>query len=153
MRIALKLGLEQRTLFNPFHISPNSYVQHQMWSSCCSSCPLPSLICSYQLWLELKLLSPCLPSDINECDTIPDACKGGMKCFNHYGGYLCLPRSASVIPAPEPAITPTESNPCPLGYEAQDDSCVGGCPLWGGGVGGGQVATGWPLSMFVCVIV
>ncbi|KAI4819529.1 hypothetical protein KUCAC02_004774 [Chaenocephalus aceratus] len=62
--------------------------------------------------------------DINECDTIPDACKGGMKCFNHYGGYLCLPRSASVIPAPEPAITPTESNPCPLGYEAQDDSCV-----------------------------
>ncbi|KAF3838562.1 hypothetical protein F7725_010330, partial [Dissostichus mawsoni] len=62
--------------------------------------------------------------DINECDTIPDACKGGMKCFNHYGGYLCLPRSASVIPAPEPAITPTESNPCPLGYEAQDDSCL-----------------------------
>ncbi|XP_042349831.1 EGF-containing fibulin-like extracellular matrix protein 2a [Plectropomus leopardus] len=61
--------------------------------------------------------------DINECETIPDACKGEMKCFNHYGGYLCLPRSASVIPAPEPAITPTETNPCPLGYEAQGDSC------------------------------
>uniref|UniRef100_S4R7Z9 Fibulin 5 n=1 Tax=Petromyzon marinus TaxID=7757 RepID=S4R7Z9_PETMA len=23
--------------------------------------------------------------DINECDTIPDACKGDMKCVNHYG--------------------------------------------------------------------
>ncbi|XP_018584495.2 EGF-containing fibulin-like extracellular matrix protein 2 [Scleropages formosus] len=39
--------------------------------------------------------------DINECETIPDACKGEMKCFNHYGGYLCLPRSASVITAPD----------------------------------------------------
>lgn len=63
--------------------------------------------------------------DINECETIPDACKGEMKCFNHYGGYLCLPRSASVIPAPEPPIAPTEPfNPCPLGYEPQGDSCV-----------------------------
>uniref|UniRef100_A0A3P9NU48 EGF containing fibulin extracellular matrix protein 2a n=1 Tax=Poecilia reticulata TaxID=8081 RepID=A0A3P9NU48_POERE len=62
---------------------------------------------------------------INECETIPDACKGEMKCFNHYGGYLCLPRSASVIPAPEPAITPTPAfNPCPLGYEPHGDSCV-----------------------------
>lgn len=75
----------------------------------------------------LKVLSLRLPSDINECETIPDACKGEMKCFNHYGGYLCLPRSASVIPAPEPQITPTVTNPCPLGYEPQGDSCVGGC--------------------------
>lgn len=65
--------------------------------------------------------------DVNECETIPDACKGEMKCFNHYGGYLCLPRSASVIPAPEPPITPTATNPCPPGYEPQGDrdSCVG----------------------------
>lgn len=50
-----------------------------------------------------------------------------MKCFNHYGGYLCLPRSASVIPAPEPSITPTPAfNPCPPGYEPHGDSCVGG---------------------------
>ncbi|XP_008324936.1 EGF-containing fibulin-like extracellular matrix protein 2a [Cynoglossus semilaevis] len=63
--------------------------------------------------------------DINECETIPDACKGEMKCFNHYGGYLCLPRSASVIPATEPPITPAETfNHCPLGYEPQGDSCV-----------------------------
>uniref|UniRef100_A0A8C7KMX0 EGF containing fibulin extracellular matrix protein 2b n=1 Tax=Oncorhynchus kisutch TaxID=8019 RepID=A0A8C7KMX0_ONCKI len=56
-----------------------------------------------------------------------------MKCFNHYGGYLCLPRSASVISAPEPssqsvAILPVESNeafsPCPVGYDAQGEGCV-----------------------------
>lgn len=73
-------------------------------------------------------------SDINECETIPEACKGEMKCFNHYGGYLCLPRSASVIPAPDPpnqipaGVGNTSSepyNPCPSGYEADGDSCVG----------------------------
>nr|XP_046179138.1 EGF-containing fibulin-like extracellular matrix protein 2 [Oncorhynchus gorbuscha] len=71
--------------------------------------------------------------DINECETIPEACKGEMKCFNHYGGYLCLPRSASVIPAPDPPSQPGTNlestarepfNPCPLGYEPQGDSCV-----------------------------
>ncbi|KTG17060.1 hypothetical protein cypCar_00046586, partial [Cyprinus carpio] len=71
--------------------------------------------------------------DINECETIPEACKGEMKCFNHYGGYLCLPRSASVIPAPEPpnqihpSLENTASepfNPCPPGFEPQGDSCV-----------------------------
>ncbi|KAG7259999.1 hypothetical protein CRUP_020746, partial [Coryphaenoides rupestris] len=74
--------------------------------------------------------------DINECETIADACKGEMKCFNHYGGYLCLPRSASVIPAQEPRITPTVQepfNPCPLGYEPQGDSCVGRCLVIGKG--------------------
>ena len=57
-----------------------------------------------------------------------------MKCFNHYGGYLCLPRSASVLTAPEPVgqsehSLPVEGNeafnPCPLGYEAQGESCLG----------------------------
>ncbi|CDQ95673.1 unnamed protein product [Oncorhynchus mykiss] len=71
--------------------------------------------------------------DINECETIPEACKGEMKCFNHYGGYLCLPRSASVIPAQDPPSQPGTNlestarepfNPCPLGYEPQGDSCV-----------------------------
>lgn len=71
-----------------------------------------------------------LSSDINECETIPDACKGEMKCFNHYGGYLCLPRSASVIAASESPIAPTVPfNPCPVGYESHGDSCVGGCLL------------------------
>ncbi|KAI1898734.1 hypothetical protein AGOR_G00075410 [Albula goreensis] len=73
--------------------------------------------------------------DVNECETIPEACKGEMKCFNHYGGYLCLPRSASVIPAPapDPPSQPEDSlpdevtepyNSCPLGYESQGGRCV-----------------------------
>ncbi|XP_063299802.1 EGF-containing fibulin-like extracellular matrix protein 1 [Pelobates fuscus] len=35
--------------------------------------------------------------DINECEIVLDACKGGMKCVNHYGGYLCLPRTAQIV--------------------------------------------------------
>ncbi|XP_056099717.1 EGF-containing fibulin-like extracellular matrix protein 2a [Rhinichthys klamathensis goyatoka] len=71
--------------------------------------------------------------DINECETIPEACKGEMKCFNHYGGYLCLPRSASVIPAPDPPnqvhpslenMASESFNLCPTGFEPQGDSCV-----------------------------
>ncbi|MGH0176923.1 UNVERIFIED_CONTAM: hypothetical protein FKN15_073883 [Acipenser sinensis] len=73
---------------------------------------------------------------------IPGACKGEMKCFNHYGGYLCLPRSASVIAnnevsggaeidSPSPPQTPPQGpggepyNPCPQGYEpSQRDTCL-----------------------------
>ncbi|XP_031427088.1 EGF-containing fibulin-like extracellular matrix protein 2 [Clupea harengus] len=71
--------------------------------------------------------------DINECESIADACQGEMKCFNHYGGYLCLPRSASVITAPDPVsqseqTIPIEANeafnPCPVGYEPQGESCI-----------------------------
>ncbi|KAG1941978.1 EGF-containing fibulin-like extracellular matrix protein 1 isoform X1 [Pimephales promelas] len=35
--------------------------------------------------------------DIDECKTVQDACKGGMKCVNHFGGYLCLPHNAQII--------------------------------------------------------
>ncbi|XP_051980473.1 EGF-containing fibulin-like extracellular matrix protein 1 [Xyrauchen texanus] len=35
--------------------------------------------------------------DIDECKTVPGACKGGMKCINHFGGYLCLPHNAKII--------------------------------------------------------
>ncbi|KAJ8285106.1 hypothetical protein COCON_G00039560 [Conger conger] len=35
--------------------------------------------------------------DVNECDTLPDACKGGMRCINYYGGYFCLPPNAQII--------------------------------------------------------
>lgn len=34
--------------------------------------------------------------DIDECALGEDACKGGMQCINHFGGYLCLPRSAVI---------------------------------------------------------
>ncbi|XP_041645108.1 EGF-containing fibulin-like extracellular matrix protein 1 isoform X1 [Cheilinus undulatus] len=50
--------------------------------------------------------------DIDECALLDDACKGGMKCINHFGGYLCLPKSAVIyiskdeqVPAPE-AVPP-----------------------------------------------
>ncbi|XP_078062675.1 EGF-containing fibulin-like extracellular matrix protein 2 [Mustelus asterias] len=86
--------------------------------------------------------------DINECETIPGACKGAMKCFNHYGGYLCLPRSASIIthndvpPNNEPGAAPPPaasrqppvlpaggegvgSTSCPPGYSPnQEEQCV-----------------------------
>ncbi|XP_056615908.1 EGF-containing fibulin-like extracellular matrix protein 1 isoform X2 [Triplophysa dalaica] len=35
--------------------------------------------------------------DIDECETVHEACKGGMKCVNHFGGYLCLPQNAWII--------------------------------------------------------
>ncbi|NP_001103991.1 uncharacterized protein LOC563864 precursor [Danio rerio] len=35
--------------------------------------------------------------DIDECKTVLEACKGGMKCINHFGGYLCLPHNARII--------------------------------------------------------
>ena len=67
----------------------------------------------------------------------PEGCRWEMKCFNHYSGYLCLPRSASVITAPEPssrsvATLPVES------FEALRLSHLWIC--WGGmqiGVGPG----------------
>ncbi|EDM12496.1 EGF-containing fibulin-like extracellular matrix protein 2, isoform CRA_a [Rattus norvegicus] len=69
--------------------------------------------------------------DVNECLTIPEACKGEMKCINHYGGYLCLPRSAAVISdlhsegPPPPAASAQHPNPCPPGYEPDEqESCV-----------------------------
>lgn len=35
-------------------------------------------------------------SDIDECALLDDACKGGMQCINHFGGYLCLPKNAVI---------------------------------------------------------
>ncbi|KAM4607207.1 EGF-containing fibulin-like extracellular matrix protein 1 isoform 2-T2 [Polymixia lowei] len=35
--------------------------------------------------------------DIDECALVDDACKGGMKCINHFGGYLCLPQNAQIF--------------------------------------------------------
>ncbi|XP_072843227.2 EGF-containing fibulin-like extracellular matrix protein 1 isoform X1 [Pogona vitticeps] len=78
--------------------------------------------------------------DIDECEIVPDACKGGMKCVNHFGGYLCLPRTAQIIVNNGQEGTASEntsggnSNPvrrtppdnvpsriqCAVGYEATD---------------------------------
>ncbi|XP_066552996.1 EGF-containing fibulin-like extracellular matrix protein 1 isoform X2 [Amia ocellicauda] len=72
-----------------------------------------------------------LCKDIDECIIVSDACKGGMKCVNHFGGYLCLPRSAQIIvdepPRPErpvrivPTVPP--SGPivqCAAGFALDD---------------------------------
>ncbi|XP_071378594.1 EGF-containing fibulin-like extracellular matrix protein 1 [Centroberyx affinis] len=50
--------------------------------------------------------------DIDECTLVDDACKGGMKCINHFGGYLCLPQNAQIFvsngeeQAPQPDPVP-----------------------------------------------
>ncbi|XP_010788809.1 fibulin-5-like, partial [Notothenia coriiceps] len=31
--------------------------------------------------------------DVDECRTMPDVCRGDMRCVNQNGGYLCLPRN------------------------------------------------------------
>ncbi|XP_007906718.1 fibulin-5 isoform X1 [Callorhinchus milii] len=48
--------------------------------------------------------------DVNECETISEACKGDMRCINHNGGYLCLPRTAALVLANGPS-NPTYSLP------------------------------------------
>ncbi|XP_053102390.1 EGF-containing fibulin-like extracellular matrix protein 1 isoform X2 [Hemicordylus capensis] len=75
--------------------------------------------------------------DINECEIVNDACKGGMKCVNHFGGYLCLPKSAQIIMNNGQEATATDTaggrngNPiirrtppdliqCASGFEASD---------------------------------
>lgn len=78
--------------------------------------------------------------DINECDTLPDACKGGMRCINYYGGYFCLPPNAQIIfsndpapdptpvpvPAPNPTPAPVARNPIPVwpGYRGNRHGMV-----------------------------
>ncbi|CAG6017086.1 unnamed protein product [Menidia menidia] len=46
--------------------------------------------------------------DIDECTLLDDACKGGMQCVNHFGGYLCLPKSAVIY------ITKEEGEQAPV---------------------------------------
>ncbi|XP_004551769.1 EGF-containing fibulin-like extracellular matrix protein 1 [Maylandia zebra] len=91
--------------------------------------------------------------DIDECALYDDACKGGMQCINHFGGYLCLPKSAVIyiskdgeqVPLPDnpvPAVPPDQPQPprgpsqsirCPPGHAADEqnfckdiDECVTG---------------------------
>uniref|UniRef100_A0A8C9U320 EGF-containing fibulin-like extracellular matrix protein 1 n=1 Tax=Scleropages formosus TaxID=113540 RepID=A0A8C9U320_SCLFO len=75
--------------------------------------------------------------DIDECSILSDACKGGMKCINHFGGYLCLPKSAQIFigngdePSPEPVPPPRVQPPtwpvvCATGFAATEtNSCTG----------------------------
>ncbi|XP_064593152.1 EGF-containing fibulin-like extracellular matrix protein 2 isoform X1 [Zonotrichia leucophrys gambelii] len=76
--------------------------------------------------------------DVDECAVgSPPPCRGSMKCLNHFGGYLCLPRSAALLspgpgpgPAPPPAPPPPAPAPppdgrCPPGFgPAPDGTCA-----------------------------
>lgn len=89
-----------------------------------NSCPLNKLkyrkchVCCLSVSLFLS------SSDIDECALLDDACKGGMQCINHFGGYLCLPKSAVIyiskegeqVPLPDPvppapALPPSQPQP------------------------------------------
>lgn len=69
-------------------------------------------------------------SDIDECALLDDACKGGMQCINHFGGYLCLPKSAVIyiskegeqVPLPDsiPPVPPVP--PVPAAPPSQPQS-------------------------------
>ncbi|XP_054151240.1 EGF-containing fibulin-like extracellular matrix protein 2 [Melozone crissalis] len=80
--------------------------------------------------------------DVDECAVgSPPPCRGSMKCLNHFGGYLCLPRSAALL-SPGPDVDECAGPPpcrpsqecinvrggfecrCPPGYRHRDTECV-----------------------------
>ncbi|XP_041568071.1 EGF-containing fibulin-like extracellular matrix protein 2 isoform X1 [Taeniopygia guttata] len=66
--------------------------------------------------------------DVDECAAEgPRPCRGSMKCLNHFGGYLCLPRSAALLsPAPGPAPAPPPAPPPPRQAPPPDGRCPPG---------------------------
>lgn len=55
----------------------------------------------------------CVP-DVDECRTLPDACRGEMRCVNQNGGYLCIPRNLFNQPyRPELPAPPEPAYPDP----------------------------------------
>uniref|UniRef100_A0A8W4F9D3 EGF containing fibulin extracellular matrix protein 2 n=1 Tax=Sus scrofa TaxID=9823 RepID=A0A8W4F9D3_PIG len=96
-----------------------------------SACPSPAGTTGASRAAGAAGLRAVTGPNVNECLTIPEACKGEMKCINHYGGYLCLPRSAAVIndlhgEGPPPPVSPAEhATPCLPGYEPDEqENCV-----------------------------
>ncbi|XP_032508578.1 EGF-containing fibulin-like extracellular matrix protein 1 [Phocoena sinus] len=77
--------------------------------------------------------------DIDECDIVPDACKGGMKCVNHYGGYLCLPKTAQIIVNNE---QPQQETPAAEGVGAATNAAVTSSTGTGGVAASGMAASG-----------
>ncbi|XP_070776266.1 fibulin-5 [Enoplosus armatus] len=52
--------------------------------------------------------------DVDECRTLPDACRGDMRCVNQNGGYLCIPRTLYNQPfRPETPVLPEPVYPDP----------------------------------------
>lgn len=54
----------------------------------------------------------CIP-DVDECRTMPDACRGDMRCVNQNGGYLCIPRNLYNQPYRPDPIVPEPVYPDP----------------------------------------
>ncbi|KAJ3610375.1 hypothetical protein NHX12_022467 [Muraenolepis orangiensis] len=82
--------------------------------------------------------------DIDECVLVEDACKGGMMCINHFGGYLCLPHNSQIYVSNSEDSVPADTGR-PVVPPAVDPrtpglviTSVGG----GAGGGGGGGATG-----------
>ncbi|RXN36595.1 EGF-containing fibulin-like extracellular matrix 1 isoform X1 [Labeo rohita] len=83
--------------------------------SMCDACPILRQQCTEGYEYD-PVKEVC--KDIDECSLVSDACKGGMKCINHYGGYLCLPQNAQIFvtngdessqptdPIPQPPVNP-----------------------------------------------
>ncbi|KAK1792654.1 hypothetical protein P4O66_012590 [Electrophorus voltai] len=79
--------------------------------------------------------------DIDECVIVTDACKGGMQCYNHFGGYLCLPPNAQIYvssgddqsqqseeqnspnPPVRPTVRPRRPMACSPGFTLDEQSC------------------------------
>ena len=57
------------------------------------SCPCETWTCDISSFLPTN-------ADVDECRTLPDPCRGDMRCVNQNGGYLCLPRSLYSQPFP-----------------------------------------------------
>ncbi|XP_030627795.1 fibulin-5 [Chanos chanos] len=57
--------------------------------------------------------------DVDECRTLPDPCRGDMRCVNQNGGYLCLPRGLYSQP------TYPRSNSPSYAEQSYPDSSVG----------------------------
>ncbi|KAK1905289.1 EGF-containing fibulin-like extracellular matrix protein 1 [Dissostichus eleginoides] len=60
--------------------------------------------------------------DIDECELLEDACKGGMQCVNHFGGYLCLPKSAIIYISTQGISPNSRTIRCTAGYTADEQN-------------------------------
>uniref|UniRef100_A0AAQ5Y636 Developmental arteries and neural crest EGF-like protein n=1 Tax=Amphiprion ocellaris TaxID=80972 RepID=A0AAQ5Y636_AMPOC len=89
--------------------------------------------------------------DVDECRTLPDACRGDMGCVNQNGGYLCLPRS--LYNQPYRPDTPALPNPVYQDPSAGfPDTFLPAVPGGGGGRGGVEPSYPRVRSTAQCIL-
>ncbi|MEQ2231626.1 hypothetical protein ILYODFUR_002474, partial [Ilyodon furcidens] len=93
-KVAARLLRTTRVQVNAGHLL--SEAGSKCWGSAC--------VCCTEGYTYDKVREQC--RDIDECQLLEDACKGGMQCVNHYGGYLCLPKSAIIYVTNEVDVAP-----------------------------------------------